>query len=174
VVLAASAGDRPSVFRWETLREVGPHTLPFKEPVSGLILEVELTSGHQVNVFRANDGAFYFCHGLTFGGKKAPGGPVSPFSGIDVRSIIDNHYQLVDPESAAAAGDVLVWTGPSGETPHSAILIGPAVHPGTGFLDYRCQLLSKNGKLPEATLTLEELVNGPGGYGETYRVYRRQ
>jgi hypothetical protein len=61
-----------SVFKWETLKEVGPHTLPFKEPVSGKVLEVELTSGHKVEVFRADDGLFYFCHGLTFGGKDAP------------------------------------------------------------------------------------------------------
>lgn len=97
------------IFKWETMREVGPDALPFKEPVHGKILEVELTSGHKVNVFRADDGQFYFCHGLTFGGKQAPGGAVSPFSGKDVQTIVDNHYGLVDPQSAAVAGDILVW-----------------------------------------------------------------
>jgi hypothetical protein len=155
------------------MREVGPHTLPFKEPVRGKIFEVELTSGRKVTVFRAEDAQFYFCHGLTFGGKEAPGGAVSPFSGKDVRTILDNHYRLVDPESTAVAADILVWWGPTGETPHSAILTVPVVSPAKDHLDYSSQLRSKNGILPEATLTLERLTDGPESYGESYNVYRR-
>src|ERR1700688_4510454 len=101
--------DGETIFKWETLREVRTDTLPFKEPVHGRILEVELTRGHKINVFRADDGCFYFCHGLTFGGKEAPAGAISPFSGKDVQPILDDHYELVDPQSAAVAGDILVW-----------------------------------------------------------------
>ena len=162
------------MFKWDTMREVRPHTLPFKEPVQGKVFEVELTSGQKVNVFRAHDGQFYFCHGLTFGGKDAPRGAVSPFSGKAVQIILENHYRLVNPESAAVAGDILVWRGPGDETPHSAILTGPVFLPGENILDYSSQLRSKNGKLPEATLTLERLVDGPHSYGESYRVYRRK
>jgi hypothetical protein len=133
-----------------------------------------LTSGRSVHVFRANDAQFYFCHGLSFGGKDAPGGAVSPFSGQDVRLILENHFQLVDQESAAEVGDILVWWGPNGETPHSAILTDPVVMPATSYLDSRSQLRSKNGKLPEATMTLAQLVEGPQGYGESYNVYRRK
>src|SRR5207302_8608658 len=128
--------------------ELGPDTLPFKEPVQGRRFEVELTSGPKVNVFRADDGVFYFCHGLTFGGKEAPGGAVSPFSGQDVRTIMDNHYHLVDRVSSAVAGDILVWRGLGGETPHSAILTDPVVPPGKRYLDYGSLVRSKNGKLP--------------------------
>src|SRR5437016_6168421 len=111
-----------SLFKWETLREIGSHTLNYREPIHGTILAVELISGHRVTVFRADDRRMYFCHGLTFGGKEAPGGTVSPFSGKDVRTILDNHYRLVEPETAAVAGDILVWWGPDDGTPHSAIL----------------------------------------------------
>jgi len=173
-VNATTSAEQVSIFRWETLREVGPHTLPFKEPVQGKLLRVELTSGHTVNVFRSDDGRFYFCHGLTFGGKEAPGGAVSPFSGKDVRTILENQYRLVTPESGAVAGDVLVWGGVGGATPHSAIVTGAVVSPGTNCLDYRSLLRSKNGKLPEATMTLERLVDGPESYGETYNVFRRK
>jgi len=138
------------------------------------MIEVELTSGHKINVFRADDGEFYFCHGLTFGGKEAPGGAVSPFSGEDVLTILENHYERVDPEVAAVAGDILVWRGPGGETPHSAILTGPAITVGENLLWYGSLLRSQNGRLPEATLTLEQLVAGPGSYGESYIVYRRR
>jgi hypothetical protein len=166
--------DREPIFKWETMREVRTDTLPFKEPVQGRIFEVELTRGHKVKVFRADDGRFYFCHGLTFGGKEVSGGAVSPFSGKDVRTILDHHYELVDPQSAAVAGDILVWTGSGDETPHSAILTGPVVQPGRDFLDYSSQVRSKNGKLPEATMTLQRLVDGPESYGESYAVYRRK
>src|SRR6202051_4125530 len=127
--------DRP-LFRWETLLEGGPHVLAYARPVPGMVMTVDLTSGTAIRVFRADDGQFYFCHGLTFGGKEAPGGPVSPFSGKDVRTILDNHYRLVELESSAAAGDILVWIGPAGETPHSAILTDPVVSVGKTFLDY--------------------------------------
>jgi hypothetical protein len=163
-----------SIFRWESMRERGPHILPFKEPLQGVILEVELTSNPVVNVFRADDRAFYFCHGLTFGGKDAPGGPVSPFSGRDVLLILENHFRLLSPEATPIAGDILVWTGPSDETPHSAILTGPVVTPKTSVLDYASVVRTKNGKLPEATMALEKLVDGPESYGEYYRVYRRK
>jgi hypothetical protein len=162
------------LFQWETLREVGSHTLPYKVPVHGVILRVELTSGHTVNVFRAADRQFYFCHGLTFGGKDAPGGAVSPFSGEDVRTILEHHFHLVDPETSAAPGDVLIWRGAGDETPHSAILATPVAPPGKTYLDYDSLLRSKNGQLPEATLTLRSLVDGPDSYGESYNVYRRK
>jgi hypothetical protein len=163
-----------SIFKWDTMRELAAHSLPFKEPVTGRVFEVELTSGHQVRVFRADDGSFYFCHGLTFGGHAAPGGPVSPFSGKDVQIILDHHYQAIDPESAALPGDILVWVGSHGMTPHSAILTSPVVEPGMHYLDYGSQLRSKNGKLPEASTTLAKLIAGPDGYGESYKVYRRR
>src|SRR5437773_93195 len=102
------------IFHWETLREVGPWTLSFKEPVAGKMFEVKLTCGQTITVFRADDTQFYFCHGLTFGGKDAPGGAVSPYSGASVQAILDNYYHLVDPESGARAGDILVWRGPDG------------------------------------------------------------
>jgi hypothetical protein len=79
------------------MREVAARVLPYDPPVSGTVIEVELTRGPKVRVFRAQDGHFYFRHGLTFGGKHAPGGPVSPFSGKDVRIILDHYYRAVIP-----------------------------------------------------------------------------
>jgi hypothetical protein len=95
-----SAVFHEPIFKWETMRELGLLTLHYEEYVHGRVFEVELTSGPEVRVFRADDELFYFCHGLTFGGKTAPDGFVSPFSGKDVRTILDNHYRLVDPSPA--------------------------------------------------------------------------
>jgi len=174
MVRAAQASEQGPIFRWETIREVRPDTLPFKDPVYGKTFEIELSSGHVVNVFRADDGQFYFCHGLTFGGKEAPGGIVSPYSGKEVRTILEYHYRLVDPESAALPGDIIVWSGPGGETPHSAVLVDPVVLAEKYYLDYSSLLRSKNGQLPERTMTLQKLVEGPEGYGESYNVFRRK
>ena len=161
-----------TIFRWDTMKEVGPHSLRFKVPVQGRKFEVALTSGHTINVFRADDGQFFFCHGLTFGGTEVPGGAVSPFSGADVQTIIADFDELVSPESAAVAGNILVWKGSGETTPHSAILVSPVVLPGTTFLDYASLLRSKNGQLPEAVMTLRKLVDGPGSYGVSYNVFR--
>jgi hypothetical protein len=168
-----TANPQTPLFKWETLREVRSDVLRYKDPIYGKTLEVELTSGAVIEVFRADDGQFYFCHGLTFGGKDAPGGAVSPFSGKAVRTIVTNHYRLVDPESQAVEGDILVWTGLDDETPHSAILTVPIIEPGKNFLAYTSKLRSKNGMRPEAELTLEALIIPPEGYGEFYNVFRR-
>jgi hypothetical protein len=172
-VQPADAPEPGSLFRWETLKEVGPHTLNYREPVPGKVLEVELTSGQKVNVFRADDGQVYFCHGLTFEGKAAPGGPVSPFSGKDVQTILDHHFQPVHPETAAAPRDILVWGGLDGDTPHSAVLADPLVLPGKTQLDYSSQVRTKNGRLPEETMRLERLAGDEFGYGDSFNVYRR-
>jgi hypothetical protein len=168
----AEAAPGEPLFKWETLKELGPHTLNYKTPIPGRSYQIELTTGHTVQVWRGEDCQMYFCHGLTFGGKDAPGGPVSPFSGSDVATILLHHYRTVDPESGAMAGDVLVWRAPDGNTPHSAILLEPVVAPGRDYLDYASTLRTKNGIEAETTMTLEELITDY--YGETYTVYRRK
>jgi hypothetical protein len=170
--VSAQASEPESIFKWETLKEIRACTLNYKSRVPGRACEVQLTSGRMVEVWRADDGQSYFCHGLTFGGKDAPGGPVSPFSGEDVNTILQNHYLLIDPESAACPGDIFVWRGPGDDTPHSAVLLEPIVAPGGSRLDYTSKLRTKNGIKPETTMTLEQLI--ADYYGETYVVYRRK
>jgi len=170
----SDVGEPEPIFKWETLHEVGPRTLRYEEPVQGNVFEVELTSGPKVQVFRAEDGRFYFCHGLTFGGKQAPGGAVSPFSGRDVRTILDNHYWFVDRQSAAVRGDILVWSGLGDDTPHSAILLDPVVRQGQDDLDGASLLHTKNGRLPEAEMTLERLTGDESSYGDSFAIFRRR
>lgn len=170
--VSAGAAGQHSIFKWETLKEIGPHTLYYKPPLAGRSFEVTLTSGHSIQVWRADDCQSYFCHGLTFGGKEAPQGPVSPFSGADVNTILQNHYRLVDSGVAALAGDILVWRGPGDDTPHSAVLLEPIVGPREKHLGYTSKLRTKNGIEPETTMTLEQLITDY--YGETYDIYRRK
>jgi hypothetical protein len=158
------------MFQWDTLRDAGRHIIPFKDPIVGRIAEVALTNGPVVRAFRADDGLFYFCHGLTFGGKTAPGGPISPFSGPDVQTILRHQYQQKVNEAEAIPGDILVWFGAGTETPHSAILSTVALDSSGDLLDYTTILRSKNGKLPEGSYSLEQLIDE---YGHDFRVFRR-
>jgi hypothetical protein len=137
------------------------------------VFEVELTSNAKIHVFRVADGQFFFCHGLTFGGKHAPGGAVSPFSGKDVRTILANHYQVVDPEANAVRQDILVWRGLGDDTPHSAILMEPVVRPGKDYLDGSSKVRTKNGRLPETEMTLDRLTGDEFTYGDAFQVFRR-
>ena len=161
------------LFRWETLRQVGTHPLNYRPPVPGKMCEVELIGGQVIRVWRADDGQSYFCHGLTFGGKEAPGGPVSPFTGQSVEVILREYYRVLDPETLAKPGDICVWMAPGvpESTPHSAVLVEPVVVPGQNYLDYSSKLRTKNGMSPETVMTLEDLV---GLYGETYNVFTRK
>jgi hypothetical protein len=159
------------IFKWDTLKEVGRRDLGYKAPVQGKIYEVELTSGYTVKVWRADDGRQYFCHGLTFGGKDAPGGTISPFTGKPVETILQHHYQTIS-EMESRPGDVLVWKGADPDsTPHSAILTEAIILEGKDYLADNAVLRTKNGILPEASLTLEQLNQD---YGENYNVYRRR
>ncbi|HYV38519.1 MAG TPA: hypothetical protein VE988_22735 [Gemmataceae bacterium] len=161
------------LFNWQTLRELTPWTLLYEQPIHGKILEVELIGGPKIEVFRAEDGVFYFCHGLTFGGKAAPGGAVSPFSGNDVRTILRCSYAAVVPDAAAREGDILVWSGLDNDAPHSAILTGPTVEQGKSYLSYSSKILTKNGRLPEEEMTLERLIGDEFSYGDSFRLFRK-
>jgi hypothetical protein len=99
---------------------------------------------------------------------------VSPFSGQDVRAILDNHYRPVDRESDAVRGDILVWRGLGGDTPHSAVLTDPVVRQGTALLDYASKVRTKNGRLPEMEIALERLVGDEFTYGDSFAVFRRK
>jgi hypothetical protein len=159
------------MFKWETLREVEPQPLRYgMMEIPGQTYEVELTKGSKVQVWRSDDGEQYFCHGLTFGGKEAPGGVVSPY-GKEVPTILREYYEPV-AEPLARAGDILVWRGlGADDVVHSAVLTDPVVAEGKSYLDYGSRLQSKNGIKPEANRTLEELLRD---YGESYNMYRRK
>lgn len=161
-----------SIFRWDTLIAVRRHDLLFQgRSVTGTMYEVSLMSGRVVSVWRSVDGNQFFCHGLTFGGKEASGGIASPYTGWPIETILADYYDMI-AESAANLGDVVVWRGNAPETtPHSAILTHVVVGTADRLLAYSARLQTKNGLMPEANMSLDELV---ALYGEAYQIYRRR
>lgn len=168
-----SPDDHNPFFRWGSLRTIQKHDLNTRPAVPGMMLEVELTSGETIRVWRGDDGQSYFCHGLTFGGKDSPGGPISPYTGPPVETILARFFAEVIPEVLAKPSDIVVWRSPDPleSTPHSAIITQPVVLIGTNYLGYETKLLTKNGVRPEVEMTFEDLV---AIYGETYNVYSRK
>lgn len=158
------------IFRWDTLREIDLHSLWRQGKwVAGKRCEIDLTNGKMIRTWKSDDGREYFCHGLTFGGKEAPNGAISPYTGIDVETILQGYYDMI-LEGDTRAGDILVWRGiPPETTPHSAILTEAAK--SASRLDYAVRLHSKNGLAEEGRFSLAELIDA---YGETYSPYRKR
>jgi hypothetical protein len=172
MVMLPDTSEHEPIFKWETMKEIQRHELQYQgRTVPGTIFEVELTSGQRVRVWRADNGLDYFCHGLTFGGKDAPGGAVSPLAEY-VPTILRGYFEVI-PEARATAGDILVWRGISAnDVVHSAILSDPVLAPGMNALDETTKLQRKNGILPEASMNLGQLIEDY--YGESYNAYRRR
>jgi hypothetical protein len=104
--------DREPIFKWETMREVRTDTLPFKEPIQGRIFEVELTRGHKVNVFRADDGRFYFPMACIAGSSSGGQYPCLKRRRYAIRNRRLGHSRLL---AACAAGGT---AGPSAAVPN--------------------------------------------------------
>jgi hypothetical protein len=103
--------------------------------------------------------------------RLCPGGPISPFTGKPVETILQHHYQIIS-EKESRPGDILVWKGADPDsTPHSAVLTEANILEGKDYLADNAVLRSKNGILPEANLMLDQLNQD---YGETYNVYRKR
>jgi len=119
----------------------------------------------------------YNCHGYTFGGWNAPGGPFI-INNPDVPAILRAGYEEI-PAAKARAGDIVVWYD-GDKTIHSAVLKDVVITDGR--LDpMRTTLRTKNGNTPfQDGMTLNALCNGPlypggpkdEGYGRNFRVYR--
>src|SRR4051812_29216865 len=93
-------GECGLMFKWDAMQEIGPQALKYQDrTVSGKVFEIELSSGEKVRVWRADNGEDYFCHGLTFGGKEAPGGIISPLSD-HVPKILREQYQEISSADA--------------------------------------------------------------------------
>ncbi len=91
-----------------------------------------------------------------------------------MNTILADLYDRVESETTAVPGDLVVWYDLGRSAVHSAVLLQPIVVAGCDRLDYASLLRSKSGRMPETHATLELLVTGDEGYGESYEIYRRR
>ncbi len=103
----------------------------------------------------------YNCHGLTFGGSTATGGPYSFLSGAAVNQILADEFVSTD---TPRVGDIVVF----GNGDHSGVIT--SIDGGNDSLEKRIRVRSKLGTLAKTTEETVEALNkrfGTPGYYKT-------
>jgi hypothetical protein len=113
---------RAPILDWGRARLVGPSNV--NGHGDGQRFEIPLRGGGVAHAWRpgasVRGDARYWCHGLSFGGVNAPGGPFS-IDNRDVDRVLRAGYNQF-PIRSARAGDVVIWRRRNGDVAHSAIL----------------------------------------------------
>jgi RHS repeat-associated protein len=138
---------------------------------NGSNYEVKTDAGNRIIVWKPANGTTYWCHGLTFGGKTAAGGPFSPYSGAPVQRILADEWQewrCCDAEP----GDIAVWN-PTTRADHSATFTKVNLRAnGQAINEATSTLRSKNGGFAaEGIFTLRSLM---ATYGNIYKCYTKK
>ena len=157
--------DTQGLIKWNTAKDTGNDTAPWptSPSITGDLYTVQTDAGRAVdawkphNTLQANGG--YWCHGYTFGGHTAPGGPFS-FWGNDVPKILtDDNW--VPNWCCTSSGGIAVFYNASGVS-HSGI-IASVDAPNGRFLE-SSTLTSKWGQGPLSTASFATNVASYGNY----------
>lgn len=128
----------------------------------GDILNAATDAGTAINSWRPHDGTTYWCHGFTFGGKTARGGPYSVW-GVSVPTIlIDDGWRRV-PSCVSSNEDILVFYDDQGRVTHSGI-IRSVSEPGGRVDETASTLESKWGSGSHNTSSWETNATAYGKY----------
>jgi len=129
---------------WYPHRDTGRDSRPWGTGPSGDILEAATDAGTSINTWRPHDRATYWCHGYTFGGSTARGGPYS-IGGQTVPTVLrDDGWRRVH-SCVATVGDILVFYS-GGTVMHSGIVRGSVSAPGGRVDEANSGLYSKWGQ----------------------------
>ena len=153
---------------WSPNTDTGKKRRPWKnKATNGKVLKAKTDAGAPIEIWKPDDGQTYWCHGFTFGGKTAPGGPYSLW-GQDVPMVLkDDGWQPQTDSCAAKSGDAIVFEG-NDPISHSGV-IGSVSGSGGSVDESASTLDSKWGDGPQNTRSWE--VNA-GTYG-MYRCYSK-
>jgi hypothetical protein len=153
---------------WSPNVDTGKKSRPWgSRGPDGKVLKAATDAGTAIDIWKPDDGQTYWCHGFTFGGTTAPGGPYSLW-GRDVPTVLtDDGWQLQVDSCAAKPGDVLVLEGNQPVT-HSGV-VGSVAGSGGGVDESASILESKWGSGPQTSASWE--VNARA-YG-IYRCYSK-
>ena len=174
---------RTPLIRWETAEPLGT------EVAAGRLYRVRLAGNRWITVMRTivqdQEDARYWCHGFSFGGNLAAGGPFSP-DGASARAIVGTGCQRI-AQGDAQVGDIVLWFNERGVS-HSAVLTQVLVQSGSPFFqDYldldRTLLSSKDifsplrrnislGAICTGDAAMGDGIRPHNAYGNDFRVYR--
>lgn len=107
---------------WWPNRPTGRSSRPWGSsgPV-GRILRGETDAGTALDIWSPADGTTYWCHGYTFGGSSARGGPYSIW-GSDVPTVLNDDGWKQTYSCMAQPADILVFRDDAGQVTHSGII----------------------------------------------------
>jgi hypothetical protein len=129
--------------RWNPNVDTGKKKKPWGTGADGKILTANTDAGTPISIWKPDDGQTYWCHGFTFGGNTAAGGPYSLW-GESVPTVLNDEGWSPQVDSCAAKpGDILVFSG-SDPITHSGI-IQNAVNSSGGVDEDASMLNSKWG-----------------------------
>jgi hypothetical protein len=151
--------------QWNPNVDTGKKIKPWGAGADGKILTAKTDAGTPIDIWKPDDGTTYWCHGFTFGGNKAAGGPYSMW-GRDVPKVLNDEGWGPQDSCASKLGDILVFTGTDPCT-HSGI-IRNAVNSSGGVDENASMLDSKWGN--GAQNTNSWAINS--GYGQ-YQCYSK-
>ncbi len=87
----------------------------------GQLLDAKTDAGTTITTWRPDDGRTYWCHGYTFGGSTAKGGPYSVFGDTVPTILTDDGWQQ-SYSCMTRPGDILVFSDAADRTQHTGIV----------------------------------------------------
>lgn len=120
--------------KWSTAQDTSRDSYPWKDSgPKGDVYEVETDAGTKIPAWKPHDGATYWCHGYTFGGVAASGGPFS-IPGNSVPTVLRDCGWKRAYSCVAQPKDILIFIAHSGIV-HSAFAPGGIVDESTSMLE---------------------------------------
>ncbi len=162
--------DRPTVAGSEVVRRVqwvpnvdtGKKKRPWGTGPDGKILKGKTDKGTEIPIWKPDDGKTYWCHGFTFGGVTAPGGPYSLW-GKDVPTVLKDDGWKSSGSCTVSRGDILVFEG-NDPISHSGIVKSVAA-PGRSVDEDASMLDSKWGSGSQNISSWQTNAQQWGRYG---------
>lgn len=153
---------------WWPNRQTRRSSYPWGAPGPfGRILRGATDAGTGLDIWRPADGTTYWCHGYTFGGSTARGGPYSIW-GSDVPTVLNDDGWKQTYSCMAQAADILVFRDDAGQVTHSGIIRSVSA-PGAQVDDTASTVESKWGSGSHNT---SSWATNAGSYGK-YKCYSK-
>jgi hypothetical protein len=152
--------------KWNTARDTGQDSYPWGSGPNGDVYQVETDAGRRIPAWKPHDGRTYWCHGYTFGGARASGGPFSIW-GNEVRTVLKDDGWKQPYSCVAQPGDILVCS--ANNVAHSGI-VHSAFEPRGIIDEARSMLDSKWGQGPQ---NRSSWADNAAQYGR-YEVFSKQ
>ena len=119
---ADDAADTVRRVQWTPNTDTGKSSEPWGPGrPKGSLLEAKTDGGTAITTWRPDDGTTYWCHGYTFGGWNAKGGPYSVF-GETVPTVLEDDGWQPTYSCMTQPGDILAFSNAQDQVMHSGII----------------------------------------------------